>query len=504
MVWLKIALVVDNPYRDLPGIVLLARGLAARGATCFLIPYNLRETELLSLAPDFVLLNFVRSVNEHWIDQIAHLGITVGILDTEGSIFSPIPVEALEDLSSADHIRDKASKTIIDYLITIARNPAVRQKIACYLAWSKDVADFLVQNELFTREQIKVTGAPRTDLLTPKYRPASKAMSEYAAGYHSPVVLINASFPMANPAFLSLEQEVELMVKTFRYRRDYVEGFAKAQTVGLRGITRLANELARTFPEVTFILRPHPFEGMAAYRFTLDELPNLILRKQGTVEGWLLRADCLIQLGSSTAVEAAVLGVPSFTPKWLPLHAPVPVSTLASDDVASVDELKEKLRAVFAGQYQPSVSKREDISKAMRLAYGEIDGKAHERAVDAILETIASHPTHPGSIKARCRRHIYTDPVRGPGWRKRLHYFACRLTGRGMHWSWARFKHVVQKKLTWDQGEKRFTLEQVQSMLCAIDSVQTVNGVQIQAEPATAYYHFGFREGRSIVVRQAE
>lgn len=499
---MKIALIVDNPYRDLPGLVLLARGLAARGATCFLIPYNLREQELWSLAPDFALLNFVRLVNESWIDRLANSGITVGILDTEGSIFSPIPSDALENPEAAELARDKASKTIIDYLITIARNPKVRRKIACYLAWSKDVGDFLQINGLFTSEQIKVTGAPRTDLLTPQYRPASKAMSEYASGYTPPVVMINASFPMANPAFLTLEQEIDLMVKNFHYRREYVEGFAKAQTRGLRGITKLANELARTFPEATFIVRPHPFEGMAAYRFTLDELPNLLLRKQGTVEGWLLRASALIQIGSSTAVEAAVLGVPSFTPTWLPLHAPVPVSTLASEEVASIEELKDKLRGIFAKGYQPSPAKQQDIAKGIRMAYGEIDGRAHERAADAIMETIAQHPVNAERILHKCRKHVFMSPIKGPNWRKRLYFYICRLTGRSVHWSWLRMKDVVQKKLPWDQSDKKFNLEQVQSMLRAIDESSPARDAGIVAEPADAYYHFGFKEGRTLVIRK--
>lgn len=498
---MKIALVVDNPYRDLPGLVLLARELASRGATCFLVPYNLREQEIWALAPDFALLNFVRTANESWIDQLVRCGITVGILDTEGSIFSPIPADALEDLDTAEHIRDKKSHTIIDYLVTIARNADVRRKVACYLAWSKDVGDFLVQNELFTPDQIKVTGAPRTDLLTPSYRSASKEMSGYADGYSSPVVLINASFPMANPAFMTPEQEVEQMVKTFRYRREYVEGFVRAQTIGLRGITRLANDLAHTFPEATFIVRPHPFEGMAAYRFTLDELPNLLLRKQGTVEGWILRASCLIQLGSSTAVEAAVLGVPSLTPTWLPLNAPVPVSTLASEAVGSPDELKAKLREIFSGHYQPTESKRGDIAQAIRSAYGEIDGQASERAADVILETILRHPINASQIYSRARQQAYTFKLKGPRWRRWLHARSSQLLGRGVHWSWPKFKNLQQANLPWDKSEKRFGPEQIQSMIQALDRVKPPLKEGLVVEKADSYYHSGYREGRAVVVR---
>jgi hypothetical protein len=86
----RIALTVDNPYRDLAGLVLVAWRLCQAGATCFLVPMNLQGAEIWPLMPDFVLLNYLRTNNEELARYMMEVGIQVGVLDTEGGIFSPI------------------------------------------------------------------------------------------------------------------------------------------------------------------------------------------------------------------------------------------------------------------------------------------------------------------------------------------------------------------------------------------------------------------------------
>lgn len=83
----RVALIVDNPLRDLPGMVLVALWLCQRGITCYLVPSNL-QNEIWSLVPDFVLLNYLRTVNEDFAHQLAEAGIHFGVLDTEGGVFT--------------------------------------------------------------------------------------------------------------------------------------------------------------------------------------------------------------------------------------------------------------------------------------------------------------------------------------------------------------------------------------------------------------------------------
>jgi hypothetical protein len=52
-----VAMVVDHPQRDLPGVVIVAADLAAAGCDVVLVPLNLLAAEVFSLAPDLVVLN---------------------------------------------------------------------------------------------------------------------------------------------------------------------------------------------------------------------------------------------------------------------------------------------------------------------------------------------------------------------------------------------------------------------------------------------------------------
>src|SRR5437870_5118836 len=81
---MRVVLIVDNIHRDLPGLLLVAMRLCRYGATCYLVPFNLRESETWALAPDFVLLNYLRKRNEVFARRLMDAGIQVGVLDTEG------------------------------------------------------------------------------------------------------------------------------------------------------------------------------------------------------------------------------------------------------------------------------------------------------------------------------------------------------------------------------------------------------------------------------------
>jgi hypothetical protein len=80
---LRIALLVADPARDLPGTVLTAYELCQRGATCFVIPLVSARAELFSLAPDYVLMPAVRPYPLTLTFQLVSAGIQFGFIETE-------------------------------------------------------------------------------------------------------------------------------------------------------------------------------------------------------------------------------------------------------------------------------------------------------------------------------------------------------------------------------------------------------------------------------------
>ena len=80
----RVALVVDHPQRDLPGLVLTAFALCQRGIVCHLVPLNLQDRELPALAPDLVLLNYLRLGNQAVTCALLAAGVRIGLLGTPG------------------------------------------------------------------------------------------------------------------------------------------------------------------------------------------------------------------------------------------------------------------------------------------------------------------------------------------------------------------------------------------------------------------------------------
>ena len=82
---MKICLIVDNPIRDLPSSLFLAKKL--KDKKVFLINFY-QFFEILLINPDIVILNHVRAV--YWpIIKILKKKIKVLILDQEGAYFGP-------------------------------------------------------------------------------------------------------------------------------------------------------------------------------------------------------------------------------------------------------------------------------------------------------------------------------------------------------------------------------------------------------------------------------
>ena len=159
---MRVALVVDNPYRDLPGLVLVAVRLCQQGITCYLVPMNLQWRELAALAPDFVLLNYLRTVNQDLAWQLMNAGIKVGVLDTEGGIFSSIEEE---------------------YVPNLASEQTIRYAVSCFCSWGTKLAEYVIEKGWYRRDQVVVTGSPRFDFYVHPWREVALKTSIYAQEY---------------------------------------------------------------------------------------------------------------------------------------------------------------------------------------------------------------------------------------------------------------------------------------------------------------------------------
>jgi len=379
---MKIALIVDNPLRDLPGLVLVGAHLVNAGATVYLVPMNLQQWEVFTLAPDYVLVNYCRKNNQALIERMQAAGIRVGVLDTEGGV--------LVSLES--------------YGQTLATSAKVRASITSFMTWGPLLGDFAVQSGWFTPDQVTVTGCPRIDFYNESWRDAALDLSDIPGDPSLPLVMFNSNFSLSNPQFYTPKEERTQLIRRFGFSAAEIDEWQEANRSAMEGLTSLANALAERFPQVRFVFRPHPFENLKPYEKLLGPMQNLQLIREGTVDGWVLRSAAVIQRGCSTAIEAAMAGSVAISPSWLPTREVEAVNAV-SYSCDTTEEVARLLEQVLSGTFTASQSKRQALAKVVSDWFSSVDGKAAERVALTILAGMPNK--RDDSLAMRCARALY-------------------------------------------------------------------------------------------------
>lgn len=378
----NIALIVDNPQRDLRGLVLLAAELAARGIRSALVPMYLVH-EVFALSPSLVVLNYVRTHSAALVTSLAAAGLEVAVLDTEGGVFS-----------SLDHL-----------FKILCSDSTTRSLIRGYCCWGSGVARPLKERGTFASDRVHITGCPRFDFYAEPWRQI-KEPATAVASVAGPMLLVNGAFPLANPGYQTREQEAEMLVRTFGYDEAEVRGWQRAQDETIRAMIGMTVDLAREFPAANIVYRPHPFERMETYEAPFRDIPNIQLRREGTVDAWIMRASAVIQRNCSTAIEAGLAGVPAFLPAWIPTHVAVPAAEAVSIHEATFDSLTADIRHVLANDFSPPSELKTALHETISTWFHTVDGCSHRRVAD-VLEPLAIGSDRASRV-ARCR-----DVLRG-------------------------------------------------------------------------------------------
>ena len=468
----RVALITDNPYRDLPGIVLVARRLAAEGVTCYLVPMNLEWREVGALAPDVVLLTNIRRPRQEFARRLVEAGIAVGVLETEGGV--------MPDFDT--------------YTTMTGPDPDLFRRLSVFCAWGPRVAAHARDSGWYEPGQIVVTGAPRFDLYAPQWRQAALAASSSLAAYHHPLILVNGSFPRANPRFVSPQQEVELW-QSMGFSRDHIVRLQDVEGRALRGMVEVANGLARAFPDAKVVYRPHPFERVETYEPLLESRDNLELLKVGTAEGWILRATVIVHRNSTTAIEAAMAGKPALLPTWLPTAETLEACDAVSVKCDTVEVLAAEVRAALDGRWTPTPALLDATERVIADWFYVIDGASHERVAAALLPHILATS---GRVRLEaCRRIHYGWRPGALTLRSRVGILTRMALGVPVTWSFARWEHRDPGD-AWVASEKSFDVRRVRSLLDAMDG--GTSPLVVRHADNTRDYRVSCRAGRTVVV----
>ena len=357
-----VCLIVDNPLRDLEGLVLLGRQLAARGATATLVPMYEQGFDVPALRPDLVLVNYTRPNNADLIKSYKRAGILVGVLDTEG-------IGGKNPDQFAEMVKSVGCTDLVDL----------------YCVWGQAQHAAFLRHGTVPAAQLHATGCPRYDFCADPWRAALPKPS-IEPGY----VLINTNFPVVNPRFSDSSSDEEDAMVQAGFSRDFARQFVADAGNAYRSVLDTSTRLAKHFKDVEFVLRPHPFENISSYD-VLAELPNFHVRQDGTSLEWISGARLLIHQNCSTAIEATMLKVEPLSMEWF--NTPslrLEAATRVSRGAGSESDLIELVQQGLDGRL-PQVTP--ETTQFRRHIIGDlftaIDGANSSRVTLAVLGAIA-------------------------------------------------------------------------------------------------------------------
>ncbi len=473
-----IALVVDHPLRDLPGLVLLAHRLASQGADVCLIPLNLLMAETFALAPNFLLMNNLRRTTEPVLTGCLDSGIKYGMLDTEGGLYG--------DLSF--------------FRSTFTDRQDIRDGLSCNFLWGKKIHEFLLEQRLFRPKQMMVTGTPRFDFYSPRWRDYYSADTSVA----QKLILIPTKVAVFNPQGHSVEKEVELLTVKLGLDAEMIRHWRDVGFEQIEATIKMVKRLSKDFPDARFVVRPHPHERIETYADALAGLGNVDVIREGTIDHWILRSSMLIHRMCTTAVEAMMAGVPSIVPAWVPTAANAPDTEAVSTVAASYAELRALVASNLRGESITSEEHRRALEWIVEDWFHRMDGEAHARVAERILDVVGKDVSSDGR-RSRARRYFFrhTDAT----WT--LKGFAGRLGSLGATLlpspQWGRL--VYPHSRVWASTTKFFSAQQVQDILNAIGCVGNNSSTGVKTTVAKTAAQMGiyprYYKGGAVFVTES-
>jgi surface carbohydrate biosynthesis protein len=207
--------------------------------------------------------------------------------------------------------------------------------------WGKKQAE-VFENSNY-QNKLEVTGSPRFDLLKSNFSYLDKDTIKRIQKKYGDFVLVCTRFGAVNrvpdePTTLS-KRSLDIRVEGGQDRTVALESMFKVWekisyefTFFIPAIAKLAN----AFPELNFVIRPHPAERMSFYSESFSHFDNVYIDKDGDVRPFIKASKLVIQSECTTGVEAEVARVPhiNFRPAMI-------MKDFEGWDVAGVSDVGE-------------------------------------------------------------------------------------------------------------------------------------------------------------------
>lgn len=381
---MKVYIPIEVKVRELESKVLLALAAAEKG---FEVVIGSKDEVLQpavdgKVEPGIVHMKSVTPSDSmlNMLSKLRDNGCLVTALDEEGGIID-------EDFTTFGRLRfSDESLNLIDSMF----------------CWGQFDQDSLQNMFPGNADKFVATGSPRVDLWKPEFNKFHLSKESGLTEIYREYVLLSSNF-----GTILNENRIPNMIARMREagyfdrdpeRENHEFQNAAYQTQLIWEFVKLFRTLSQTFPDLNFVIRPHPVESIDSWKMLIGDYPNIHILRQGSITPWVLNSVCVMHNGCTTGLEAAFFGkqVLAYRPIPSPIERVVPnnvsFQAFTTEDVVSRLKylLEHKDEAAFSDSQVTS------ILKTRFENYG--DGYAFDGIVDhwfQLTQSLDFNPSNP-------------------------------------------------------------------------------------------------------------
>ena len=197
-----------------------------------------------------------------------------------------------------------------DWQVSLSRqiDPSLLAKDDCLLCWGPFQKDFYLASKPQCR--IENIGVGRFDLSAEQN--LRKLVHNFSEVHLSDFILINTNFAVVNHYLGPTEMLKFLSSKSLNNQKAYESDLLWYSEVTqiMGSFLELLVKLASSYPNETFVLRPHPTESMQIYEEVAKNYKNIVISKSSSAIDWINKSKAIIHNGCTTSLEAYFMKKP--------------------------------------------------------------------------------------------------------------------------------------------------------------------------------------------------
>ncbi len=244
------------------------------------------------LKPGIVIFKSIGPNNSKMIDDFIKCGYEVAAWDEEAFV----------------------TPKKINFFIKKRINKYNLKKLRYFFSWGEIEHSYLCKMFPDFKDNIKITGNSRIDILKEKFNEVLEQESEIIKSKYGDFTLFAGNFSFIND--LNVKKGIRLsdnldkqgIFKKGTPEHDWVLGSEKIAEDVFNLLPNFFKEFSKSFPDRKMIVRPHPGENTNTYYEMVNGLKNIVIvQDDRNVLSWIKASNALISSNCTTSVEAYLL-----------------------------------------------------------------------------------------------------------------------------------------------------------------------------------------------------